>query len=144
MDHDEPNLIRFATAAIASQRDIELTSRQPLSREELDALHELSIALHTLLDRATARTRAHAAAEGDQLHNSRIRLWQACEHLHAAYHAAPRADGRLPTREACATRLPEGAPDLTVCQRHLKTSAHVRQFTTPTDLHAPVAGLIRR
>ncbi|WP_395297317.1 DUF6238 family protein [Kitasatospora hibisci] len=142
--HDAPNLIGFATASLSCHRDTELTSTQPLTRAELDALHEHAVAMHLLLDQATVRTRAHVAAEGNELHNARIRMWQVSEHLHAAYHAAPRADGRLPTREACATRLPEGAPDLTICQRHLKASTRVRHFTTPTDLHAPAPGMIRR
>ncbi|MFC9327930.1 DUF6238 family protein [Kitasatospora sp. NPDC057015] len=132
--HDETTLIGFATTALAFHGDTELTCDQPLSRVELDALHEHAVALHMLLDRGTVRTRAHEAAEGDQLHNARIRTWQASEHLHAAYHAAPRADGRTPTREACALRLPEGATDLTICQRHVKASRRVRLFTTPTDL----------
>ncbi|MCG6496990.1 DUF6238 family protein [Kitasatospora sp. A2-31] len=132
--HDEPNLIGFATTALACHRDTELTGDQPLTRVELDALHEHAVTLHVLLDQATVRTRAHAATEGDQLHHARIRMWQVSEHLHDAYHVAPRADGRAPTREACALRLPEGAPDLTICQRHLKASARVRQISTPTDL----------
>ncbi|MEU9074581.1 DUF6238 family protein [Kitasatospora sp. NPDC048538] len=142
--HDEPNLIAFATTALDFHRDTELSSDQPLTRAELDALHEHAVALHVLLHRATVRTRAIAPTKGNELHNARIRMWQVSEHLHAAYHAAPRADGRLPTREACATRLPEGAPDLTICQRHLKASTRVRYFTTPTDLHAPTPGMIRR
>ncbi|MER7701643.1 DUF6238 family protein [Kitasatospora sp. NPDC097605] len=144
MHHDEPNLIQFATASLACHRDTEPPGGQPLTREELDALHEHVVALHQLVDQATVRIRAQAPAEGDHLHNARIRLWQGVEHLHAAYHAAPRADGRMPTREACALRLPEGAPELTVCQRHLRASTRVRQFTTPTDLHTSATGMIRR
>ncbi|MFJ7278312.1 DUF6238 family protein [Kitasatospora sp. NPDC098663] len=140
--HNESNLIRFATSALACHRDTELTSDQPVSRDELDALHEHVVALQRLVDQATARTRAHTAAAGDHLHNTRIRLWQSAEHLHFAYHTAPRADGRAPTREACALRLPEGAPDLTICQRHLKAAKRVRNVTTPTDLHAPTTGMI--
>ncbi|GAA2267359.1 DUF6238 family protein [Kitasatospora cystarginea] len=143
MHHDETNLIGFATASLACHRATELTSDQPLTREELDALHEHVVALHLLVDQATVRTRAHVATEGAHLHNGRIRLWQTAEHLHAAYHAAPRDDGRLPTREACGLRLPEGAPELTICQRHLKTSKRVRYFTTPADLQAVTTGMIR-
>ncbi|MGW3185717.1 DUF6238 family protein [Kitasatospora sp. NPDC001119] len=144
MHRDEPNLLRFATTSLACHRDTARVDDRPLTREELDALHEHVVALHELVDQATARTRAQAPAEGDHLHNARIRLWQGIEHLHAAYHAAPRADGRMPTREACALRRPEGAPELTICQRHLKASTRVRQFTTPTDLHTPTTGMIRR
>ncbi|MFJ9446767.1 DUF6238 family protein [Kitasatospora sp. NPDC101235] len=144
MHHDEANLIAFATASLACHQTTELMNDQPLSRAEIDALHEHVVALQLMIDHATVRTRAHAAAEGDHLHNARIRLWQTVEHLHDAYHAAPRTDGRTPSREACALRLPEGAPDLTVCQRHLKAAKRVRYFTTPTDLHTPTTGMIRR
>ncbi|MFF2746440.1 DUF6238 family protein [Kitasatospora sp. NPDC058048] len=144
MHNDEPNLLRFATASLACHRDTAQADDWPLSREELDALHEHAVALHQLVDHATVRTRAQAPAEGDHLHNARIRMWQSTEHLHAAYHAAPRADGRMPSREACAFRLPEGAPELTICQRHLTASKRVRLITTPTDLHTPATGMICR
>ncbi|GJF32655.1 hypothetical protein KNE206_53550 [Kitasatospora sp. NE20-6] len=134
MHHDEPDLIGFATAALACHRDTDLGSDQPLTRDELDTLHEHAVALQTLLDHATVRTRVHTPSAGDELHHARVRLWQATEHLHAAYHAAPRDSGRQPTREACALRHPDGVPGLTICRRHRNASARVRQFTTPTDL----------
>ncbi|WP_424921781.1 DUF6238 family protein [Streptomyces sp. wa1] len=72
-------------------------------------------------------------------------MWQAAEHLHAAYHAAPRPDsGEIPAPEACQAGLPEGAPGLTICQRHQRTAHLVRRRTTPADLHAPFTGLVRR
>ncbi|MFD7730463.1 DUF6238 family protein [Kitasatospora phosalacinea] len=147
MTHDLPDrcdLLRFASAAIDVHHHTRLADGEAVSRTELDDLHAHTVALFGLLDTATTRTRPHAPAAGDHLHNARIRLWQVCEHLHDAYHAAPRADGRRPTREACASRLPDGAPDLTICQRRAVTAARLRQITTPADLHAPAPGLLRR
>ncbi|MFD0259077.1 DUF6238 family protein [Kitasatospora indigofera] len=146
MPHDLPDLLRFASAAVDVHHHTLLPDDEPLSRAALDSLHGHTVALYGLLDTATVRTRAHAVAvaESDQLHTARVRLWQVCDHLHNAYHCAAHADGRMPTREACAARLPEGAPELTICQRHAATAARLRQITTPTDLHAPVTGLIRR
>ncbi|MGW2547336.1 DUF6238 family protein [Kitasatospora sp. NPDC001574] len=144
MSHDSPDLLRFASAAVDVHHHTRLADEGPLPRVELDGLHAHTSALFGLLDTAADRARAHDAAEGDHLHNARIRLWQVCEHLHDAYHAAPRADGRRPTREACASRLPEGAPDLGICRRRGATAARLRRIATPTDLHAPVTGMVRR
>lgn len=108
--HDEPNLIGFATTALACHRDTELTSDQPLTRVELDALHEHAVTLHVLLDQATVRTRAHAAAEGDQLHHARIRMWQVSEHLHAAYHVAPAPTGARPPARPARSACPKARP----------------------------------
>ncbi|MFF2955681.1 DUF6238 family protein [Kitasatospora sp. NPDC057965] len=144
MPHDRPDLLRFASAAVDVHHHTQLAEEKALSRAELDTLHAHTSALFGLLDTATVRAREHTAPGGDHLHNARLRMWQVCEHLHDAYHAAPRADGRLPTREACASRLPEGAPGLSVCRRRTTISARVRQITTPADLHAPAPGLIRR
>jgi len=138
-----PDLLRLATSALDVHHYTSRPEQDPASRAELDAIHAHACALYALLDSHTATTRPQVQAEGDQLHAARIRLWQATEHLHAAYHAAPREDGRLPTREACAARLAEGAPDLTVCQRHVATSVRVRRTTTPTDLRADFTGLVR-
>ncbi|MGW5200414.1 DUF6238 family protein [Streptomyces spiralis] len=140
-----PDFVPFATAALDFHRAINMPAAPiAASRPELDSLHAHLVALYGLLDAHTARTSSVAAAEGDHLRACRIRLWQAAEHLHAAYHAAPqRVTGHLPTREACQARLPEGAPDLTVCQRHLATAARVRRDHTPADLRDPFTGLTR-
>ncbi|MET8623743.1 DUF6238 family protein [Kitasatospora sp. NPDC004669] len=138
-----PDLLRFATSAVQVHHHTSIPDDQATSRVELDALHAHTTALYALLDSRTDATRPIAERAGDHLHAARIRLWQAAEHLHDAYHAAPRADGRLPTREACALRLPEGAPEMTICQRHLATSVRVRHITTPTDLRASFTGLVR-
>lgn len=140
-----PDFIPFATAALDFHRAINMpVASIAASRAELDALHAHVVALYGLLDAHTARTTAVAKAEGDHLRAGRIRLWQAAEHLHAAFHAAPQpGTGRLPSREACRARQPEGAPEITVCQRHLTTAAQVRRDHTPTDLRDPFTGLTR-
>ncbi|CDR10566.1 DUF6238 family protein [Streptomyces iranensis] len=138
------DFVPFATAALDFHRAINMPVK-PLAagRAELDSLHAHLVALYGLLDAHTARTTPVAGVEGNHLRACRIRLWQAADHLHTAFHTAPRPDtGHLPSREACRTRLPEGTPDLTVCQRHLATSARVRRDHTPADLRDPFTGLI--
>ncbi|MGQ4352885.1 DUF6238 family protein [Streptomyces drozdowiczii] len=140
------DFVPFATAALDFHRELNIPSG-PLvtSRTELDALHAHLVSLYGLLDAHAARTGHLVAAEGDQLRTARTRIWQAAEHLHAAYHAAPRpGTGEVPEPEACRAGLPEGAPELTVCQRHQRTAHLVRRRTTPADLHAPFTGLVRR
>ncbi|MGH4028713.1 DUF6238 family protein [Actinomycetota bacterium Odt1-20B] len=139
------DFIPFATAALDFHRAINIPlAPVAASRTELDSLHAHLVALYGLLDTHAARTTPVAAAEGDHLRACRIRLWQAAEHLHAAFHAAPHpGTGRLPEREACRARTPEGAPELTVCQRHLATATHVRRDHTPADLRDPFTGLTR-
>ncbi|MCX5535212.1 DUF6238 family protein [Streptomyces sp. NBC_00006] len=140
-----PDFVPFATAALDFHRAINMPVAQvAATRTELDALHAHLIALYDLLDAHAVRTAPVAAIEGDHLRACRIRLWQAADHLHAAFHAAsgPSA-GAFPSREACRVRLPEGAPELTVCQRHLATSARVRRDHTAADLRDPFTGLTR-
>ncbi|MGW2331580.1 DUF6238 family protein [Streptomyces sp. NPDC001700] len=139
------DFIPFATAALDFHRAINMpVAPIAASRAELDSLHAHLAALYGLIDAHTARTTPVAEVEGDHLRACRIRLWQAADHLHSAFHAAPHSDtGRPPAREACRTRLPEGTPDLTVCQRHLATSVRVRRDHTPADLRDPFTGLIR-
>lgn len=140
------DFVPFATAALDFHRALNIPGG-PLvtTRTELDALHAHLVSLYGLLDAHTSRTGQLVAIEGDQLRATRTRIWQAAEHLHAAYHAAPRPEsGEVPEPEACQTGLPEGAPELTICQRHHRTTRLVRRHTTPTDLHAPFTGLVRR
>ncbi|MGA5632518.1 DUF6238 family protein [Streptomyces lydicamycinicus] len=140
------DFVPFATAALDFHRALNLPGG-PLvtTRAELDALHAHLVALHGLLDAHAARTGQLVPAEGDPLRAARTRIWQAADHVHAAYHAAPRPDsGEVPEREACKAGLPEGAPELTICQRHQRTAHLVRRRTTPADLHAPFTGLVRR
>ncbi|MDT3395341.1 DUF6238 family protein [Streptomyces sp. B1866] len=145
-----PDFVPYATAALDFHHALNLPAGTlAASRTELDSLHAHLVSLHDLLDAHATRTRQVAPAEGDHLAAARIRLWQAAEHLHAAFHTAPHphpdtAAGRAPGREECRTAgLPEGAPELTVCQRHQRTAARLRRDTTPTDLHDPFTGLIR-
>ncbi|MFD7204390.1 DUF6238 family protein [Streptomyces sp. NPDC059893] len=139
------DFVPFATAALDFHQAINMpVAPVAASRTELDALHAHLVALYGLLDAHTVRTAAVADAEGDHLRACRIRLWQAAEHLHAAFHAAPYSGtDRLAARDACRARLPEGAPELTVCQRHLAASARVRRDHTPADLRDPFTGLTR-
>jgi hypothetical protein len=140
------DFVPFATAALDFHRALNIPAG-PLvtTRAELDALHAHLVSLHGLLDAHTARTGQIVPIEGDQLRATRTRIWQATDHVHAAYHAAPRPDsGEVPEREACQAGLPEGAPELTICQRHQRTARLVRRLTTPADLHTPFTGLVRR
>ncbi|PGH49680.1 DUF6238 family protein [Streptomyces sp. Ru87] len=139
------DFVPFATAALDFHRAINMPVAPVVAdRADLDALHAHVVALYGLLDAHTTRTTPVARAEGDHLRACRVRLWQAAEHLHTAFHAAPYSgSGRLPRQEECRSRLPGGAPDLTVCRRHLTTAAKVRRDHTPTDLRDPFTGLTR-
>ncbi|WP_416484230.1 DUF6238 family protein [Streptomyces sp. CL12] len=137
------DFVPFATAALDFHRALNIPVG-PLvtARAELDALHAHLIAVHELLDAHASRTGRHFAVEADQLSAARTRVWQAADHLHGAYHAAPRpGTGEIPEQEACRSGLPEGAPELTVCRRHQRAAHLVRRRTTPADLHAPFTGL---
>ncbi|NEA59762.1 hypothetical protein G3I60_37795 [Streptomyces sp. SID13666] len=139
------DFVPFATAALDFHRALNVPGG-PLvaARAELDALHAHLVSLHGLLDAHTARTGQLVPIEGAELRVARTRIWQAADHVHAAYHAAPRpASGEVPDREACQAGVPEGAPELTICQRHQRTAHLVRRRTTPADLHAPFTGLVR-
>lgn len=140
------DFVPFATAALDFHRALNIPGG-PLvtARAELDALHAHLVSLHGLLDAHAALTGQLVPAEGDQLRAARTRIWQAADHVHAAYHAAPQPDsGEVPDREACHASLPEGAPELTICQRHQHTAHLVRRRTTAADLQAPFTGLVRR
>ncbi|OIK08061.1 DUF6238 family protein [Streptomyces monashensis] len=140
------DFVPFATAALDFHRALNIPGG-PLvtTRAELDALHSHLVSLYGLLDAHANRTGQLMPVEGDQLRAARTRIWQAADLVHAAYHAAPRSDsGEVPEREACQTGLPEGTPELTICQRHQRTAHIVRRRTTPADLHAPFTGLVRR
>ncbi|MCX4858188.1 DUF6238 family protein [Streptomyces canus] len=139
------DFVPFATAALDFHCALNVPGG-PLvtTRAELDALHAHLVSLHGLLDAHAVRTGQLVPIEGDQLSAARTRIWQAVDHVHAAYHAAPRhGSGEVPDREACQAGLPEDAPELTICQRHQRTAHLVRRRTTPADLHAPFTGLVR-
>ncbi|NYI03441.1 DUF6238 family protein [Allostreptomyces psammosilenae] len=133
------DLLAFAGAAIDFHHTLELPPGPAAApRDELDALHALVLSLHRLVDAHGARTDPVAPIEAGRLREARTRLWQVADALHAAYHAAPHpTTGRVPSREECRLGLPEGAPELTVCQRHLTAGVRVRRHSTPTDLTRP-------
>ncbi|MFF2025073.1 DUF6238 family protein [Streptomyces sp. NPDC058171] len=130
-----PTDLAFATEALDFHRAITVPDG-PLAatRPELDALHQHCLALYALLDAHTTRTNPIDRAGGEVLKAARVRLWQAAEHLHAAWHRAPVTDtDRLLVRGGCRPRLP-------VCGRHLRTSVRVRCAHTPAELRAPFTG----
>ncbi|MFD5437778.1 DUF6238 family protein [Kitasatospora sp. NPDC127067] len=139
------DFVPYATAAIDFHRALNIpTGPLVASRAELDSLHEHVVSLHGLLDAHTQRTSPLLPGEGDHLKAARTRLWQAADHLHAAYHSAPRpGTGEVPALDACRARRPEGAPELTICRRHQQTAHLVRRRATPADLHSPFTGLVR-
>jgi hypothetical protein len=140
------DFVLFATTALDFHRALDLPAG-PLatSRAELDTLHAHLVAVHELLNAHADRTGPLVASEGEHLAAARTRIWQAADHLHAAFHTAPHHDtDEVPGETAEHHGLPEGAPELTICQRHQHTATHtVRLRTTPTDLRAPFTGLIR-
>ncbi|WP_441247377.1 DUF6238 family protein [Kitasatospora sp. McL0602] len=139
------DFVPYATAAIDFHCALNLPGGALVAgRGELDSLHAHLVALHGLFDAHTARTAPLIEIEGDHLKAARTRLWQAADHVHAAYHAAPRpGTGEVPTREACRAGLLEGAPQLTICQRHQRAARLVRRQSTPAELHHPFTGLVR-
>lgn len=139
------DFVPFATAAIDFHRALNVQAGPLVApRSELDSLHEHLVALYELLDAHAMRTGQLVPIEGDCLSAARTRIWQAADHVHAAYHSAPLPDcGEVPDREACRAGLPEGAPELTICHRHQLAARLVRRRSTPADLHAPFTGLVR-
>lgn len=102
------DFVPFATAALDFHRALNLPGG-PLvtSRAELDALHAHLVSLYELLDAHAGRVGQLLPAEGDHLRAARTRIWQAADHLHAAYHAAP---GRTPARCPSARRAGPAFP----------------------------------
>ncbi|HSA49066.1 MAG TPA: DUF6238 family protein [Yinghuangia sp.] len=141
--------LSIATTAIDATRVLSLPDIAPeAARVALDELHALLVAAHHLLD-AHAQPAAPASAAPHTLPHlliARDRVWQAVEEVHHAYHHAPRPDGSSRNAgdvAACRRRLPEGAPELTICQRHHQATARVRRSTTPADLRTPISGSVR-
>lgn len=135
----------FATAALDFHRALNIPGGALVApRAELDSLHAHLVSLYGLLDAHALRTGALVPVEGGQLRAARTRLWQAADHVHAAYHAAPRpGTGAIPDPAECRSGPPEGAPELTICQRHQRTAHLVRRRTTRAELHSSFTGLIR-
>ncbi|MFI9202181.1 DUF6238 family protein [Streptomyces sp. NPDC053048] len=145
--HDEP--LAYLTAATTGIRHHTRTTTSPDSdpratRSEVDALHAHLTALHTLLSRLTEQTRAARPAQSSHLAAARTRLWQASEHLHEAFHQVSRSTAPDVVEEGiCRQDIDTGPPFVTICLRHVRTSALVRQQTTPADLHSPLHGHAR-
>lgn len=122
------DLVPYATAALGRHLALNLPADPPAaSRAELDALHAHLVALHALLDAHGCRP---DPVRGNHLLAACHRVWQAADAVHTAYHAASRGEARLPG-------LPEGAPLLTICQRHQHATRLARRRMTPTDISRP-------
>ncbi|GAA0438178.1 DUF6238 family protein [Streptomyces luteireticuli] len=144
--------LAYLTAATAGIRHHTRTTTsppggRPATRAQVDALHDHLTALHTLLGRLTQQTRDERPVQSSHFAATRTRLWQAGEHLHDAFHQAPRTPAPnpdAPQDDTCEQDInPTGPPFLTICLRHLRTSTLVRQETTPADLHSPLHGHAR-
>lgn len=139
------DFVPYATATLDVHRALNLPHvGLATTRAELDTLHAHVTSLLYLLDAHAVRTRRLVRTEGDCLAAARTRLWQTADHLHSAFHTAPRSrTGDEPAREACRAGLPDGAPRLTICRRHQAAAVLVRCRCTPADLHDPFTGLVR-
>lgn len=141
-----PHYLTFAGVLLDLHRTIALPDEPVTDRAELDALHAHLVAIHRIVDAHSSRARASTAPEGDHLRTARAHLWQATEQMHLAFHHAPRAERetpRTPEHDACHRRLPEGAPALSICRRHITALARVRAHSTPADLRMPLPGQVQ-
>ncbi|WP_059006615.1 DUF6238 family protein [Streptomyces specialis] len=137
----ELGLMPFATAALDFHRVVTIPGGAlVVPRAELDAVHAHLVSLLRLLDAHATRAARLAPVEGDHLRAARARVWQAADHTHAAYHVAPRPAS---SKASARSGLPEGPPELTICQRHQRAAHLMRRRTTPADLRASFTGLVR-
>ncbi|UGQ10943.1 DUF6238 family protein [Yinghuangia sp. ASG 101] len=140
--------LSIATTAVDASRVLNLPDVLPDAiRAALDELHAHLIALLRLLE---AHSQAGAPSSASpytlpHLRAARDRVWQAAEEVHHAYHHAPRPDDPASGDDiaACRHGLPEGAPELTICHRHLRAGTRVRRATTSAALRTPVPRPIR-
>ncbi|MEY9848486.1 hypothetical protein ABH940_005589 [Streptacidiphilus sp. BW17] len=133
----DPDLLAHATTALDVLRLTGVHGDGPPARSDLDAFHAHTAALYGLLDSSVAACRPTDPATAGHLHAARIRLWQAADQFHLAYHARPAAPAAPPPTPA----HPEGRTVLTICQRHQWCTAQVRRIATPADLRSPSPGL---
>lgn len=136
-----------ATAGIRHHSNAVPSDDRPATRGHVDALHAHLTSLHALLGQLTEQCRNERPAQSSHFAAARTRLWQASEHLHDAFHLAPHApapDPGGPQDDTCHQDIDAGPPFVTICLRHLRTSALVRQWTTPADLHSPLHGHTHR
>ncbi|MEU2868695.1 DUF6238 family protein [Streptomyces olivoreticuli] len=138
--------LAYLTAATTGIRHhTRTTDARPATRGHVDALHAHLTALHTLLGQLTKQCQRERPAQSRHFAAARTRLWQAGEHLHDAFHQAPSTRAHTPNGQddTCRQDVDAGPPFVTICLRHLRTSALVRQQTTPADLHSPLHGHAR-
>jgi hypothetical protein len=119
-----------ATTGIRRQAEHVAARTTPPCRRELDAVHAHLAATYLLAAHLRDRT------DGDDqqpaalhLKAAGARLWQATDHLHAAYHHTARLESCPDADEAL-----DHTPPVTICQRHLTITAAIRLRTTPADL----------
>ncbi|MEV1011585.1 DUF6238 family protein [Streptomyces sp. NPDC049881] len=140
----EPDFLPLATTALDFHRCLTLPAEDSgASRVELTSLHAHLVALYELLDTYARRTRRFAPREADHLRAAGTRIWQAADHLHSAFHAAPRAGVTPPGPTQPRADPDRSPPGATICQRHQRVVRLVRLRTTPTDLRAPFTGAVR-
>lgn len=140
--------LSIATTAVDASRVLNLPDIAPdAARIALDELHAHLIAVHHLIDAHAQKGAPSSAAPHalPHLRAARDRVWQAAEEVHHAYHHGPRPSIKARNHDitACRRGLPEGAPELTICQRHQRATARVRRTTTPANLRNPIPGSVR-
>ncbi|WP_328486027.1 DUF6238 family protein [Streptomyces zaomyceticus] len=118
--------LRAATAGIRHHTRA-LTPGTRADRRHLDNLHEHLTRLHLLIDQVADTVRPEHPTAGRHLATAHLRLWQAANSLHDAFHTLPAAPACTPDR------LPDGPLVLTICQRHLASGHAIRRKTTPAD-----------
>ncbi|WP_405428526.1 DUF6238 family protein [Streptomyces erythrochromogenes] len=128
--------LRAATAGVRHHARQSARTCTPADRVHLDVLHSHLTGLHLLVDRLTDTTRPQSPTAGRHLASAHLRLWQAANSLHEAFHTLP-ATASAGSEAGCRPdRLPEGPPVLTICQRQLASGHAIRRKTTPAD-HGP-------
>ncbi len=132
--------LRAATAGLrhhttAASADAPFAPR-PVDRLHLDTLHTHLTALHRLLDRLADTTRPPHPAAGRHLGTAHMRLWQAADAVHDAFHNLPAPSPHTSGAACLPERLPDTAPMVTICQRHLAAVHSIRRKTTPSDLNS--------
>ncbi|OIV38084.1 hypothetical protein BIV57_07685 [Mangrovactinospora gilvigrisea] len=144
-DAVDAELSARAIFALAGQQIAQAATRTSLTaRADLDALHQILITCHTL---TAASPRPPGDACADHLAAARVRLFQAAEEVHRAFHAASRTEPADQTRSVqrpgCGGSHPEGRPALQICSRQVKAGAAMRATATPAALRASFTGRIR-
>ncbi|MGW6393120.1 DUF6238 family protein [Streptomyces sp. NPDC055103] len=124
--YDAHPYLRAATAGIRHHTHA-VTPGARADRRHLDNLHEHLTRLHLLIDQVADTVRPEHPTAGRHLATAHLRLWQAANSLHDAFHTLPTAPDCTPDR------LPDGPLVLTICQRHIASGHAIRRKTTPAD-----------